>query len=75
MTKRGTVVVRKARLLDERPDVGRDTFSINTRPFLWQPHFVYNNPLLFVIPSEAEGSAVLRTLPGSVDLNNLEFAG
>jgi len=26
----------------------------------------FNNPLLFVIPSEAEGSAVPRTFPGNV---------
>jgi hypothetical protein len=36
------------------------------RPFLQQPPFPYNNPLLFVIPSAAEGSAVQRTFPGNV---------
>jgi hypothetical protein len=28
--------------------------------------YLLSDPLLFVIPSEAEGSAVLRTLPGFV---------
>jgi hypothetical protein len=41
--------------------VGRDAFFINNRPFLTQLPFPYDNPPLFVIPSEAEGSAVLRT--------------
>ncbi len=42
----------------------RETSS--NRPFLYQPTFPCNSPLLFVIPSEAEGSAVPRTLPGNV---------
>jgi hypothetical protein len=46
--------------------VGRDAFFINNRPFLTQLPFPYDNPPLFVIPSEAEGSAVLRTLLGNV---------
>jgi hypothetical protein len=36
------------------------TLSFSNGPL---PH---NNPPLFVIPSVAEGSAVLRTLPGNV---------
>jgi hypothetical protein len=32
-----------------------------TGPLPWHPSSPYNDPLLFVIPSEAEGSAVLRT--------------
>jgi len=36
------------------------TLSFSNRPFL------NYYPLLFVIPSEAEGSAVLRTIPGNV---------
>jgi hypothetical protein len=38
---------------------GGTPFSANNRPFLWQPLSLYNNPFLFVIPSEGEGSAVL----------------
>ena len=37
-----------------------------TGPVPWQLPSPYNAPLLFVIPSEAEGSAVLRTFPGNV---------
>jgi hypothetical protein len=37
-----------------------------TGPVRWQRSSRYNDPLLFVIPSEAEGSAVLRTCPGNV---------
>ena len=33
----------------------------NKRPVRWQRSSPYNNPLLFVIPSEAEGSAVRFT--------------
>jgi hypothetical protein len=32
-----------------------------------QPPFPCNYPLLFVIPSEAEGSAVPRALPGNTE--------
>jgi hypothetical protein len=37
-----------------------------TGPVTWQRSCAYDGPLLFVIPSEAEGSAVLRTFPGNV---------
>jgi hypothetical protein len=40
--------------------------SSSNRPFIQQPTFLYNYPLLFVIPSEAEGSAVPRTFLGNV---------
>ena len=40
--------------------------SLRNRPFITQLPFPYDNPPLFVIPSEAEGSAVLRTLLGNV---------
>jgi hypothetical protein len=36
-------------------------------PQVQQPPFPYNDPLLFVIPSEAEGSAVPRTSPGNAE--------
>jgi hypothetical protein len=38
----------------------------DNRPFLLQPRSLYNDPLLFVIPSAAEGSAVPRTLLGNI---------
>jgi len=38
----------------------------SNRPFIQQPPFPCNDPLLFVIPSEAEGSAVPRTFRGNV---------
>jgi hypothetical protein len=52
--------------------VGRDSFPSMTAlsfpysPFLQQPPSLYNHPPLFVIPSEAEGSAVPRTILGNV---------
>jgi hypothetical protein len=39
---------------------------LNNRPVRWQRSSPYNNPLLFVIPSEAEGSAVPRTFRENV---------
>src|SRR4051794_22432601 len=38
----------------------------NNRPVLWQRSSLFRNPLLFVIPSAAEGSAVLQTSVGNV---------
>ena len=43
--------------------------SSDKRPLIQQPPFPYNNPLLFVIPSEGEGSAVLL-LPNQVRLSS-----
>jgi len=39
---------------------------LNNRLSVGNGPLPYNSPLLFVIPSEAEGSAVLRTFPGNV---------
>jgi hypothetical protein len=36
----------------------------SNRPVFWQQPFPSQQPLLFVIPSEAEGSAAPRTFPG-----------
>jgi hypothetical protein len=41
-------------------------FRPNNRRNPWQRSSPYNYPLLVVIPSEAEGSAVLRTFLGNV---------
>jgi hypothetical protein len=43
----------------QQPSPLATTLSLGNNPL------PFNNPLLFVIPSEAEGSAVLRTLPGN----------
>jgi hypothetical protein len=40
--------------------------SFSNRPLFQQPPSLYNHPPLFVIPSEAEGSAVQRTILGNV---------
>ena len=45
--------------------LGKHAF-LGNRAFHWQPHFPCNKPFLFVIPSEAEGSAVQRTFRGNV---------
>src|SRR5882757_5644099 len=58
--------------LGDRPFLWRPPLPLATapsfsyRPFLWLPPSPCNNPLLFVIPREAEGSAVPRTLTGNV---------
>jgi hypothetical protein len=67
--KKERVVVRRGRLLKEKAFPGP-----NNRPVLWQRSSPYNNPFLFVIPSEAEGSAVPRTLPGNVFFSVLPAA-
>jgi hypothetical protein len=52
--------------LQQPPFPTATALSYSNRPFLQQPPFPYNYPLLFVIPSAAEGSAVPRTFPGNV---------
>jgi hypothetical protein len=42
--------------------------SVNNRFFLQQSPFPSKDPLLFVIPSEGEGSAVPRTHRGKTDI-------
>jgi hypothetical protein len=48
--------------------VASGSTRLDRRRFPWQRSFPCNCPLLFVIPSAAEGSAVLRTFPGNAGL-------
>jgi hypothetical protein len=57
----------RGRLLNEKVVANGPPASTN-RPVRWRRSSLYNNPLLFVIPSEAEGSAVPRTFRGNVFL-------
>jgi hypothetical protein len=62
------------RLCHQQPPFPLATaLSFGNRRFLWQPPSPYNNPLLFVIPSEAEGSAVLLPLTVRSDLTTMDF--
>ena len=45
--------------------------SFDTSPFLQQPPFPYNYPLLFVIPSAAEGPAVRHSCAPPLPAHNL----
>src|ERR1700741_4495775 len=46
--------------------LSKEGVRTNNRAIPWQPSYAYNDPLLFVIPSEAEESAVRHS--GAPDL-------
>jgi hypothetical protein len=54
---------------------GKDVPAPFDKPFPPTAAFPYSYAFLFVIPSEAEGSAVLRTLRGKCFLESAEQLG
>jgi hypothetical protein len=54
------------RVMPKERALSKEGVRTNNRAIPWQPSYAYNDPLLFVIPSEAEESAVRHS--GAPDL-------
>jgi hypothetical protein len=76
MTKE-RVAIQREKMLNRRrfhsAKCTRVSTQVMRKPSLRQPLFIDHHPPLSVIPSEAEGSAVPRTIPGNVSITTRDY--